>query len=175
MTGPFSSADRILLVDDHAISQRFVGGMLAKLGLCVDVVVDGAEALKAAARTDYRAILMDCQIPMVDVDEVMTGIRRREGASRHTPVIGVANSMTGADRQRSLASGMDGCLTKPFDLEALTAAVGRWMPTRHTPPRQYMRPEPRSPLSGRLLIDRLCGVTSVTRSVDVPIGTRRTW
>ena len=107
LTGPNASRGRILLVEHKTISQRLLAGMLARLGFCVDVVVDRAEAVKAAARTDYQAILIDFQIPILDGYEVKTEIRRLQGASLHTPIIGVTASATRSDLERSLASGMD--------------------------------------------------------------------
>ena len=162
-TSPIYGRKRILCVDDHAISQRFVGGMLANLGLCVDVVVDGAAALEAAARTDYGAILMDCQSSLVDVDDVTTAIRRLQGASRHTPIIGVTTATAESDRERSLASGMDDWLTKPFNLRALNAVLGRWTPTLQTPVCSSRSPDPRSPGS-----TPSNSWTILTRAVPVP-------
>jgi CheY-like chemotaxis protein len=117
---------RILLVEHHAIRQRFVSGMLATLGFCVDVVVDGAEAVKAATRTNYRAILMDCHVPILDGSEATTEIRRLQGESLRTPIIGVSSVGTRSDVDRSLASDMDDHLTNPFNREALDAVMTRW-------------------------------------------------
>ena len=56
----------ILLAEDNPVNQRVATAMLEHLGYHVDVVADGADAVKAATVTPYRAILMDCQIPVLD-------------------------------------------------------------------------------------------------------------
>jgi CheY-like chemotaxis protein len=107
LTGPSAWRGRILLVENKAIGQRLLAGMLARLGFFVDVAVDGAEAVKAAARTDYQAILLAFHIPILDGCEVKTEIQRLHGASLHAPIIEVTASATRSDLERSLASDMD--------------------------------------------------------------------
>ena len=126
LTGPRASAGRILLVEHHAISQRLVAGMLAQLGFCVDVVVDGAEAVHAATRAEYQVILMDCQVPILDVCAATSDIRRLQGGTLHTPIIGVTLSVSDSDLQGTLAAGMDDHLTKPFNVATLYAVLTRW-------------------------------------------------
>jgi len=134
----------ILLVENSAIRQRFVGGMLATLGFCVDVVVDGAEAVKAVARTEYRAILMDCQSPCLNGYAATTEIRRRQGESPHTPIVGLTASATGSDLKKCSASGMDDSLTNAFNLETLNAVLSRWTSTD-----QHLIPRPVIPTPDR--------------------------
>ena len=76
---------RILLAEDHPVNQRVATAMLENLGFAVDVVADGAGAVRAAIRTPYRAILMDCQIPVLDGYQATAEIRRLQGASTSHP------------------------------------------------------------------------------------------
>ena len=124
---------RILLAEDHPLNQRVATAMLDNLGLDVDVVADGSEAVKAAMSTSYRAILMDCQLPILDGCEATREIRRLEGTSRRTPVIAVTASPTSSHRQRCLAAGMDDYLTKPLSVKALAAVLDRWAPALSDP------------------------------------------
>jgi two-component system sensor histidine kinase/response regulator len=121
---------RILLAEDHPLNQRVATAMLDNLGLDVDVVADGSEAVKSAMSTSYRAILMDCQLPILDGYEATREIRRLEGTSRRTPVIAVTASPTSSHRQRCLAAGMDDYLTKPLSVKTLAAVLDRWAPAR---------------------------------------------
>lgn len=118
---------RILLAEDSPLNQRVATAMLENLGCHVDVVGDGAEAVKAAAREPYDAIFMDCQIPVLDGYEATREIRRNEGAARHTPIVAVTASALGSGRVRSLAAGMDDHLTKPLTRESLAMALSRWV------------------------------------------------
>jgi CheY-like chemotaxis protein/HPt (histidine-containing phosphotransfer) domain-containing protein len=100
--------------------------MLANLGFQVDVVGDGAQAVQSATDTAYNAILMDCQLPVLDGYEATREIRRLEGGSRRTPIIAVTASTMNSDRARCLAAGMDDYLAKPFNLKVLAVVLARW-------------------------------------------------
>ena len=137
---------RILVVEDNIVNQKLVVRMAEKLGYKPDVVENGKEALTALTKGDYAAILMDCQMPVMDGFETTRCIREREAsvASRdspdestnrsntvpqstpHIPIIAVtANAMQG-DRERCLATGMDDYLAKPIKLDELRSALARW-------------------------------------------------
>jgi CheY-like chemotaxis protein len=110
---------RILLVEHNAMKQRFLSGMLASLGFCVDVVVDGAEAVKAAARRNYAAILMDSQISISEGCDATAELRRLLGESLRTPIIGISAAPTRSDLDGSLAWAMDDHVTSPLKRETL--------------------------------------------------------
>jgi hypothetical protein len=119
------ASGRILLAEDNPVNQRVASAMLENLGFGVDVVPDGAEAVKAAAETCYSAILMDGQMPILDGYLATSEIRLHEVAGR-TPIIAVTGSAMKSDQQRCLAAGMDDYLAKPLDLHALAAVLQRW-------------------------------------------------
>jgi two-component system, sensor histidine kinase and response regulator len=119
---------RVLLAEDNPINQRVAVAMLGHLGFDVDVVTDGADAVKAAMKTLYRAILMDCQIPGLDGYQATSEIRRLAEGARRTPIIAVTGSATESDQQRCLAAGMDDYLAKPLRLKALGDVLARWAP-----------------------------------------------
>jgi CheY-like chemotaxis protein len=124
--------------------------MLANLGFDVDVVTDGAEAVEAAIRTPYQAILLDCQIPVLDGYRTATEIRRRQAGSRRTPIIAVTATPMRSGQERCLDAGMDDYLAKPYTLKALAAVLVRWTPDRslrtgvldHAKPGPSIHPEP---------------------------------
>jgi two-component system, sensor histidine kinase and response regulator len=118
---------RILLVEDHPVSQRVATVMLENLGFHVDVAADGAHAVRAAISTPYHAVLMDCQIPVIDGYQATVAIRHLQGAARRTPIVAVTASDAPSDRQRGLTAGFDDYLTKPFTLQALGAVLARWV------------------------------------------------
>ena len=122
------TSGRILLAEDQPVNQRVATAMLENLGFLVDIAADGAGAVRAAILTRYRAILMDCQIPVLDGYRATGEIRRRQGASSRTPIIALTGSATPADRERCLAAGMDDYLTKPLSVKALAATLARWAP-----------------------------------------------
>jgi signal transduction histidine kinase/DNA-binding response OmpR family regulator len=131
---------RVLLAEDNAVNQRVATATLERLGFAVDVVGDGAAAVAAAARTEYDAVLMDCQMPVMDGYAATAEIRRNEGAGKRVLIIALTASALESDRERCFTAGMDDHLAKPVRPEALSAVLERWLPTAGSPP--TVRAEP---------------------------------
>jgi CheY-like chemotaxis protein len=119
---------RVLLVEDNEVNRLVATAMLGRLGFEVDVAANGSEGVKAAGLLPYQAILMDCQMPIVDGYEATREIRRRQGSSRRTPIIALTASAMKSDPQRCLAAGMDDYLSKPLSLRSLETMLDLWAP-----------------------------------------------
>ena len=122
------SSGRILLAEDNLVNQRVASAMLVNLGFSVDIVADGAAAVAAATTTRYRAILMDCQMPVMDGYEATQQIRSLHRESSRTPIVAVTASAMQSDVQKCLDAGMDDYLSKPVRLKALATVMARWAP-----------------------------------------------
>ena len=118
----------ILLAEDNPTNQKVAQLQLDKLGFAAHIVANGQEAIEAAEALPYAAILMDCQMPVLDGFAATVQIRRAERENgRHVPIIAMtANAMEG-DRERCVAAGMDDYLSKPFKPEALAAVLEKWI------------------------------------------------
>ena len=123
----------ILVVEDNPVNQQVACGWLRKLGYRADVAANGFEALEALERIPYAAVLMDCQMPEMDGFQATAELRRREGTTRHTPVIAMTANVMRGDRERCLEAGMDDYVPKPVRLEDLDAALRRWLPAAVDP------------------------------------------
>jgi len=122
---PTGDALRVLLAEDNPVNQKVALRMLERLGIAVDVVASGSEAVDAVARKHYDMILMDCQMPGMDGYEATAEIRRREDG-RRIPIIALtANAMAG-DRERCIDAGMDDYVAKPVTKEMLETAIRQW-------------------------------------------------
>lgn len=117
----------LLLVEDNAMNQLVATKILAKIGYEVVVAGNGIEALEAMVDAEYDAVLMDCQMPEMDGYTATREIRRREGGTRHTPVIAMTAAAMQGDREECLAAGMDDYLTKPIRPDAVAEALARWV------------------------------------------------
>jgi two-component system, sensor histidine kinase and response regulator len=117
---------RILVVEDNEVNQVLALAILTKLGYRAEVVGDGRQAVELVPRGVYGAVLMDCQLPVLDGYQATAEIRRREGTARRTPVIAMTAAVL-PDRQRCLAAGMDDHLAKPVLLAEVEAVLARWL------------------------------------------------
>jgi CheY-like chemotaxis protein len=116
---------RILLAEDNPVNQKVAVLTLEGLGYHVDVVSDGEQAVAAVERSRYDAVLMDCQMPVLDGFEATRRIRRSEAPGHHVPIIALTSSATEADRQQCLAAGMDDHIAKPLHAAALQEVLTR--------------------------------------------------
>ncbi|MBF0191300.1 MAG: response regulator [Magnetococcales bacterium] len=130
---------KVLLVEDQAINRRVAEELLKSLGLTVEVATDGLEALHMARQNGYDAILMDIQMPRMDGCEATRHLRA-EPRLAGLPIIAMtAHAMTG-DRESFLTIGMDDHVAKPINLDALSAALCRWIG-----PQPLLSPTPKWP------------------------------
>jgi signal transduction histidine kinase/CheY-like chemotaxis protein len=115
---------RILLAEDNVVNQRVAAGLLKKRGHEVIVANDGVEALAALEGGLFDLILMDVQMPRMGGFEATGEIRRLEaGSLRHIRIVAMTAHAMNGDRERCLAAGMDGYMSKPIDPAMLFATV----------------------------------------------------
>jgi two-component system, sensor histidine kinase and response regulator len=131
---------RILLAEDNVVNQRVAVGLLSRRGHHVEVAGNGVEALAAVDARDFDLVLMDLQMPVMGGLEATAAIRRRErDAGGHLRIVAMTAHAMKGDRDRCLAGGMDGYLSKPIDPVTLFAVVER---DAATPAPAPMAPEP---------------------------------
>ncbi|WP_374666897.1 response regulator [Ramlibacter sp.] len=116
---------RVLLVEDHAVNELLMRRLLAQLGCDVEVAHDGQQAVDAWARGHPDLVLMDVQMPVMSGLDATRRIREREHAQglRPTPVVALTAMAMPGDRERCLAAGMDGYVSKPVTRQALVEAM----------------------------------------------------
>ena len=124
----------VLVVEDNEASQRLAILMLDRLGYRVDLVANGAAAVQAVACTTYAAVLMDCQMPVMDGYEATVEIRRIQQGALRTPVIAMTAGSMDRDVERAIEVGMDDFVTKPVDLAELGSVLARWITPPTSPP-----------------------------------------
>ena len=119
----------ILLVEDNTINQELAVDLLSRAGVAVSVASDGKQALDMLARERFDAVLMDCQMPVMD-GYAATRALRQQPSLRTLPVIAMtANAMVG-DREAVLAAGMNDHISKPINVDKMFATLAKWLAPR---------------------------------------------
>lgn len=122
---------QVLLVEDNSVNLMVAQKLLKILGADVDTAENGAIAIEKMHGKRYDAVLMDCQMPVLDGFAATGRWREHEassGAQTRLPIIAItANAMAG-DRQRCLDSGMDEYLSKPISRPQLLSCLLAFKP-----------------------------------------------
>jgi PAS domain S-box-containing protein len=120
---------RILLAEDNPVNQKLALALLQKHGHVVTVVPNGLEVLGAVGREGFDLVLMDVQMPELDGLEATARIRQQEKSKGgHLPIIAMTAYAMKGDRERCLATGMDGYVAKPIQPEELYSAIAALFP-----------------------------------------------
>ena len=123
---------RILVAEDNPINQTLAVHLLKKDGHDVAVAKNGIEALAALAQDGFDVVLMDVQMPVMDGFEATAAIRAHEQESgKHLPIIAVTAYAMKGDRERCLAAGMDGYVSKPIKSSELRQALRQAIQPQH--------------------------------------------
>ena len=118
---------RLLLADDNEDNRKVVQAVLKSFDVRIDVVENGAEAVKAAEKTDYDVIMMDIYMPVMGGFEATKAIRNAGGVNANTPIIGVTASLLSVDKSDLTEIGMDDYVTKPINCKALREKISGYI------------------------------------------------
>lgn len=115
---------KVLVADDKATSRELVRTVLEKCGYTVFEAGDGLEALRVARESEPDLIILDLHMPQLDGFGVIRELRR-DAQFAATPVMALTASAMQGDRERALAAGFTGYISKPIPLSMLRSEVER--------------------------------------------------
>jgi len=125
-----SLTGRVLLVEDNPVNTLVAKKSLVKLGLTVDAVENGIEALEALTQQTYDLVLMDVQMEKMDGYEATRQIRqsRDKRINSAIPVIAMTAHAMQSDREKCLEAGMNDYVSKPVEMKILARVIDKWLP-----------------------------------------------
>jgi signal transduction histidine kinase/ActR/RegA family two-component response regulator len=120
----------VLLAEDEAVNRMAVKAYLEKIGFAAKAVGNGAEALRALEKGDYRLVLMDIQMPVMDGATAIRAIRGGEAGERNAdiPIVVLTAYAMSGDRDAFIEAGANDYLSKPVDLNKLAGVINSFMP-----------------------------------------------
>jgi signal transduction histidine kinase/BarA-like signal transduction histidine kinase len=119
---------RILLVEDNQVNRLLAQELLAMVGMKVDAVSDGAQAVAQAAQNQYDIVLMDVHMPEMDGLEATRRIRQNTLYSS-VPIVAMTASVMAEEREACIHAGMNTLIEKPLDARKLYDTLLRLLRT----------------------------------------------
>jgi len=117
---------RILVAEDFEINQDVIRPVLEKLGIRVIMVSNGQKAVQAVRDNQYDLVLMDIEMPVMDGLEATREIRKMDDPQKSSiPIAALTAHALKGDKERFLAAGMDGYITKPVQTGKLIQTISR--------------------------------------------------
>ena len=116
----------VLLVEDNEINQEVALEILSRAGITSDLAENGQDAVDMVYAEDYDAVLMDCQLPLMDGYEATGKIRELERFAE-LPIIAMTANVLSGDRERSLSSGMNDHVGKPVNPKEIYRVLDKWI------------------------------------------------
>jgi PAS domain S-box-containing protein len=117
---------QVLVAEDNQVNQLVATRIFEKLGHQATVVSSGREAFVSFQTGKFDLIAMDVQMPEMDGLDATSAIRAWEKtAGTHTPIIAMTAHAMKGDRERCLAAGMDGYISKPIRIGELEHAIAQ--------------------------------------------------
>lgn len=123
VTDSQSSGLRILVADDAPANRELVLAILGSMGVHVDAVADGVEAVEAARTGAYDLILMDVHMPALDGLDATRAIRALDGEAARTPIIALTANVQPEQVERCREAGMDDHCGKPIQVSELVRVM----------------------------------------------------
>jgi CheY-like chemotaxis protein len=118
---------KILLIEDNIVNQKVAIALLKRMGYRVEVANNGQEGLERLTQESFDAVLMDCQMPVMDGYEASRQIRTIEARTgQHMPIIALTAHAMKGDAEKCYEAGMDDYLTKPINHGLLKERLEYW-------------------------------------------------
>jgi CheY-like chemotaxis protein len=123
---------RVLLVEDNEINQELASELLTLAGVEVDVASDGQQAIDKLNANRYDAVLMDCQMPVMD-GYTAAILLRKDPRFATLPIIAMTANAMSTDIQAALDAGMNDHIAKPIDVADMFTVLLSWIVRQPTP------------------------------------------
>ncbi|MCK4473192.1 MAG: response regulator [Anaerolineae bacterium] len=118
--------ETILIVEDNLLNRKLIEAILKPLGYRLLTAVDGEEGIEVATRERPDLILMDLQMPKVSGYDA-TEVLKSQPETAHITIVALTAHAMADERERALAAGCDGYITKPVDTRTFPGQVRQYL------------------------------------------------
>lgn len=132
---------RVLIVDDNAVNLKVASEIMKNAGCNIELAHNGVEAVAKASTGEFKIILMDIQMPVMDGITATKTIRMIPMANRPAIIAMTAYTLL-EDKEKYLSSGLDDFIAKPIKAEGLVEKVRQWVQNQNqvAEPVEYSQP-----------------------------------
>ncbi len=120
----------ILYVEDNLDNRLLVRRVLEAEGYRVIEAEDGSQGIESLRSETPDLVLMDINLPEIDGYEVTKRFKQLPAMAR-VPVIALTANVMKGDREKTLAAGCDGYISKPIDIDTLPAQIAKFLGTKN--------------------------------------------
>ena len=128
----FPSIEKVLIVEDNPLNQRYLSGLFKKWGVSFHLANNGEAAVALCDSNQYELILMDIRMPKMDGYQASRTIRSGHSINATCPIIALTASALTDEREKALEAGMDAHLSKPFNPDQLALVIMQLLDTGRT-------------------------------------------
>jgi CheY-like chemotaxis protein len=118
--------ETILIIEDNLLNRKLVEAILKPLGYRLLTAVDGEEGIEVATRERPDLILMDLQMPKVSGYDA-TEVLKSQPETAHITIVALTAHAMADERERAMAAGCDGYITKPVDTRIFPGQVRQYL------------------------------------------------
>lgn len=115
---------KVLAIDDSRIMRDLLAISITEAGFEITLAEDGIDGLEKMDGAAPDVVITDINMPRLDGFGVIEAVRARSDHS-HTPILILTTERSAAMKARARKAGATGWIVKPFDDQALTAAIRR--------------------------------------------------
>ncbi len=168
---------RVLVVDDNEVNLHVASYLLKQFNIDVETASSGKLALATLGKADYDIIFMDHMMPEMTGVEAARAIRKLGGKYLNVPIVALSANVLDEARREFTSAGMNDFLSKPIELNKLSAMLKKWLPQeKMTAPAAEFGAVATAALSlsPSTGLEELKKVMSGIQEVDVDIGLKHT-
>ena len=111
--------NRILIIDDDRELCNLIKRSMKEEDIEADCCYSGRSALVMIGENEYQLVILDVMMPGIDGFETLERIRKES----NLPILMLTSKNDSISKVRGLRAGADDYLTKPFDMDELTARI----------------------------------------------------
>ena len=115
---------KILVVEDNENNLYLIRYILEKNGYEVIIAINGIDGVEMATHAKPDLVIMDIQLPDIDGHEAT---RRIRAAGSELPIIALTSYALAGDKEKALAAGCTGYLTKPINPETIVSEIKNYL------------------------------------------------